>query len=281
MRQPFFVLRELCVSAGREASEDRAGVVANAAWVIDGATQIENSSPLAGPSEGTWIVELIHAELYKICLRGYFDSLADLFVHLACLIRDELETVGYPKDRLPPAASLAIARLNADTIEVAIAGDVSVMFRNGGQPHRLCEKRFLDNERLPEKRRGENEKAAKHKRSDLLSRRRGYIYSRSGPFILSANPETVQRCNTITYPIDNHSSVVLASDGFMRLQDIYGDVLSIDEFIEAGDVCRLHELMQRLRVKEAQAKDADEHSGMVKDQDDAAALAVMNFFMAR
>ncbi len=269
------LLSELVLSSsGRSVMEDRGGVVGNVAFVVDGATQVEDGAFVPSLSEGTWIAELIESELLNRCFPIYYGSLIELLQYLATRVRDELLRLDYPLDRTPPLASLGIARISDSSIDLALLGDVSIVTkREGGSVERFVDSRFLNNELVAIARRGSTLEDDQTVLQGIVQRRKKYIEGRDGPVVLSSNPQAVSGCITVSCDATSGMRIILASDGFMRLCDVYHE-LTVAELASAVDSNGLNTLMNRLRQREERAKLTHENSRLVKASDDAVALSV-------
>jgi hypothetical protein len=267
-----FVLRDMVVSSGRlGVNEDRAGLVGNVAWVVDGATQLESGHYLPSASEGTWIAEIVQCELERSCFPSYHGSLVDLAETLADSIKNRLLEELFPIERTPPLASLGVARLGRESIDVALLGDISVVARSYSAVEHCFDERFLSNEAT-----GTALHAADTDRliEGVLERRRRYIEGSGGPIVLSSNPAVVRHCFIQSFALASDFSLLLASDGFMRLLNVYREVGSAEELIDLAERHGLPELFCRLRSIERSAVQSRSPRMNVKTVDDAAAVLI-------
>ena len=267
----FYCRESVISSGGRQLNEDRILVLPTLAVAIDGATQVLPDAPLPSSSEGTWIADLVVRELIeKTTANG---TPVALLRELSKKIDGELANLEWPKDRVPPVCSICILSLIECTIELAILGDVSLVYRSSGQTIRVFNNRFLTNERnaFP----GNSNPDQTEQRAQtvgVIDRRRGYILGLDGAGVLSRSPASMPSAIGGTIRPEPGDVFLLATDGFMRLLDVYDIVSSTDElFSRATAPGGLATLLGELRRFESTRTDC---IGTRKRSDDAAATIV-------
>jgi len=267
--------RDLVLSSGgRQLCEDRVLVRPSLAAVIDGATQVVPDAPVPSPSEGTWIADLIMRGLLE--LEGSTTDPRALLCRLSRRIASELEALRWPAERVPPVCSIGILLIRDDHLAAAILGDISLIYRNraSGRTVRVFNGQFLQNERAAFKSQDTADPQRRHAQiQGILERRKLYIDGMSGAGILSANESSVRTaiCSSGIQAGDG-DALLLASDGFMRLLDLYSVVQTVDDlFSRALRPGGLGGLLELLRGHESvRTIQSDAH----KQTDDAAAALV-------
>ena len=263
------VLRGMALSAGgSRLNEDRAGVACNVAWIIDGATQLQDTTCLPAASDGTWLADLVSAEIYRQCQPAYQGSVNELFALLIARVKGALHDACPTRSSIPPACSIGLALLNADTgeLELGTLGDVSIFYRVGETVARLHDARFLQNEL------GTTAASPRQARSleAIAERRRHYINDPSGGMVLSTNLLAASKGPREMIRFEQPGDIVMATDGATRMIDTYHVLPSDDEFFAAVMSRGPWGVVSLLRRHELSAGDSQYR----KAKDDAAVLQV-------
>jgi hypothetical protein len=101
-----------------------------------------------------------------------------------------------------------------------------------------------------------------------------YIDGRGGPVVLSSNPGKVNNCLAKSWQVGGGAKLLLASDGFMRIWDVYGDTVSPTEMLDLVERKGLRLLLEDLRSRESGGFAAEEATALFKPSDDATAILV-------
>ncbi len=257
--------------------EDRFGFYGRLAYVVDGASEADEVSPLSSVSEGAWAAEQVGARLASLGTAGFSGGARSVIRDLAGTMHRELDRLNWPQDRLPPACSLGLVVLDDDRVEMATLGDVSVIRVTDNSVERLFDERFLQNE-MAAVSEVTAEPASQQTRAirargaaGIIERRRRYLYDSEGPAILGDSPEAAGRALTRVVEVRDGDIYAIASDGFMRLVDAFG-ILTVDELAAAllrGEAARL---VVELRAHEADT--AATAPQFFKPTDDVAVLVL-------
>lgn len=257
---------------GRD-SEDRVGHRAGEgiAWIIDGATDVcaERLFP-AAPSDAFWFADAVQALLEVLPARAPRTLVGALIDGL----RERVEAeAGMPVERIPPgdmpSAALTWLRLDPDTRRLVFAAFpdcTAVVLPPGGPAFSIAK----PPPRLDEQAQARALIAAGADIPAALRAQRAMMNRPDGYPVLSVHPEAAARLDLQTMAAPAGTRVLLCTDGFYRLVDMYG-LMDDDGLIRGALEHGLAALVQRLRGFEADAAD-DLRFGRFKTSDDAAAL---------
>ncbi len=256
-------------SGGRQLCEDRILVSSTLAAVIDGATQVVPDAPLPSPSEGTWISDLTVRTLIE--LENSYSDTHSILRQISRRIDSELKVQNWPDIRVPPVCSIATALISGSHLDVAILGDVSLVYLREGRAVRLFNDKFLSDENKASSKKGQMIQQNRETQiQGIITHRKEYINGINGAGVLSNNEAVVDVAVQAKISLKPGDLFLLATDGFMRLIDAYNLVQSNDDlFDNAVRPGGLGNLLGRLRHFESSR---DESSGTYKASDDAAAL---------
>jgi serine/threonine protein phosphatase PrpC len=263
-------------------NEDMAGAAGSCAWIVDGSAFFTGPARTIAESEGAWLVRRIDA-----ILRANPPEKAafpDWASELERQLREDYAALGqgHP-EREPgegPSAVLGIVRLTrngpAFRIEGAVIGDVSILIQDGDRIER-----WTDPSSTPFEARTIAAATAEGHRSgevispkalaQILSNRRS-LNRAGGYWAVNPGLSWTAGLRLFSGTISPAATVLLASDGFMRLVDVIAhrdDRGLVEETKRIGAAGVITEL-RRLESADAQA----ERYRRVKIHDDATALLV-------
>lgn len=253
-------------------NEDAEGSTARLAWVIDGATQLAETTPLPALTEGRWLADVLGAILCRPLddhLRLPADA-RDLLSLASIEVGRRLSQLAYPAALLPPVASIGVALLKDDTLHCAVLGDVTVLVRLSNRTClRLADDRFsaIEEAAVSALRQG-RDVSNRVSVAAMLQRRRGYI-SGMGPRVLSNEPSAATAALHLSVPAGEVADLLLFTDGFGRLVDTYKLLDTWARLADNAASASLTDLVARLREYEEQRL---EIPGRFKRRDDATAL---------
>jgi len=276
---------EICASlsaAGGPVNEDIVGHTSNCAWVIDGATGV-GEGLTSGPSDASWFARTADAALREILARNTQLPTSELLraVVKHCADAFKRDAARPPADRYEyPSAAIALVRMHPGGLELTTLGDCRIIYRDvAGIPHifgsssvGLFERRTLNRARQllrddPRLEAGE----LRIRLSPQLRENRLAMNSPGGYWVLGLDENAVDHIDQIVIPFDGEP-VALASDGFLRLLDLF-DAVQPDDFLTIGDDARARSKLDELRGLEA----ADPHCRKflrIKPSDDASLMVV-------
>jgi hypothetical protein len=206
-----------CTIGDGQANEDTAGLTAVMAWLIDGATDVDPNTHFTETTGARWIADEVDA-----LFRAMPENTEHHPIELAAIhVRERLQSIGFPSDRLPPACSCGMIRQCGETVELSLVGDVFI--------YSLYDDYLLSNPVF-----GHNEKAAVARTGSsnglrdtqalrgIAARRRNYIRGVDDIWVLSNNPSIRDGVVRTILPRQAGNEYLLASDGFARLVEPYG-----------------------------------------------------------
>ncbi|CAM5184405.1 Protein phosphatase 2C OS=Bosea thiooxidans OX=53254 GN=SAMN05660750_04168 PE=4 SV=1 [Bosea thiooxidans] len=263
-------------------NEDMSGTAGSCAWIIDGSAFFSGAARTTNESEGAWLVRLIDATLQANPPdREAFDSWAET---LELQLQQAYAALGqgHPEreEGEGPSAVFGVVRLLRDgeayRIEAAVIGDVSILIQDGDRLERWTdpsagpfEARTIAVATADGHRPGEVISPAAleqiHRNRRSLNRAGGYW---------AINPGLSWRAGLRLFSarISSAATILLASDGFMRLVDViahHDDRGLMGETKRVGAAGVIAEL-RRLEGADPRA----ERFRRVKIHDDATALVV-------
>lgn len=215
----------LSIASGAE-NEDRAGVAAPFAWVIDGATDVVPEPLTAWPSDAAWFADAMHGLAQELPAMPAV-SLADLPAIVAARLapRFDAEARRAPAGRNDhPSASAVVVRSIASALEYVSVGDCTLIVDDGGRRTQIG----VDEENAGDRWVVDALKASAQDkpmtRADLWPQLRAQRARMNTPegygvFSITTPPRTMIRHGTV--PLTTGSRILLASDGLMRLVDVF------------------------------------------------------------
>lgn len=271
----YFEVRDYVTQIGEGiCNEDVAGVRDGLAWIMDGATDVNASSFFGNVTDAKWLTDRLDTWLRYQDFAFSSTDLPKEFGRLAEHVNAGLVDVDFPADRLPPACSCGLARIDEErgTIELALVGDVYLFSVAHGEmlSNAFFAKREAAGVRQARMRQGESNLVLRD-REQIAARRRGYIRGANGQFVLSSNPGVVHGVLTKSVPVRPGDMILLCTDGFARLVEGYRIHESWADLADAAIHHGLTPLLQQLREYEA----GHGHSAHnYKASDDACAILV-------
>ena len=237
-------------------NEDRTGVCGPVAWVIDGATDV-GDGPLAGATtDAAWIAGVIHNWLGR-----HAPTLGhDLAESLPAITADARARFAAAQRRAPvnryehPSAAGIIVRLRGASLDVLSLGDCTVLLDHGdGRVERLGTHHVdapditgAANPATTPEARGDNTSDTNW-RSVLprLRERRNMMNRADGYGVFSITDPPARFIDSDSRSVAHGTRLLLASDGYMRLVDMFGcytEATLLDETFARGAAALLDEL---------------------------------------
>ena len=257
---------------GRD-SEDRVGCdpARGLAWVIDGATDVcaTRLFPEA-PSDAFWFAGQAEGLLRDGTGRDVTESVAALIEGLRAAVEGE---TGAPISAIPPgdmpSAALTVLRWDHAPGTLSFGGfaDCTALIRHPGQGVVSLPKPARDLDEQAQARRLLSDG------SDIdatLRRQRATMNRPGGYWVLSVHSESMAGLNAHKTAAEPGTRILLCTDGFYRLVEMYG-LYDDAGLFTAAESEGLPALIAKLRGFEADAAD-DIRFGRFKTSDDAAAL---------
>ncbi len=227
----FQLLDSVSVASGA-LNEDRIGQASGMAWVIDGATDVAAERLLPGVSDAAWLAEALDAELRIRVHHGL--SLDALLVAAGETIaqRFDREQRRPPRERheLPSAAGIVLRR-TSEGVELLSLGDCSLVVAPAegdayvaGDAAGLSPGDRRTGEAMRQIQQSTGTRTWVEARGHLLPRLRASRegLNRPGGYgAFSVVPVPAELVGIERIPLTPGTHLLLASDGFMRLADVY------------------------------------------------------------
>ena len=273
-----------CISVGSgAANEDRIGAFRDLAWVVDGATDLLDEPLIASaPSDAYWFAGEVHAALAQVAAADRAISLADVPAIVAAMIAPRFAAIAGRAPRLRhevPSAAGLVVRLEAGTLSYVALSDCSLLVMRDGavRRHGANVDDAGDRHLVDSVARSRAAPRATDRNADMLvvmrrelQRGRDAFNTEDGYGVFSTLAPPRRHIVLGDTPAPTGTRLLLASDGFMRLADVFA-VYTPASLFEAVLARGLASLVDELRAIERGEASADTHP-RVKASDDASAL---------
>lgn len=274
------VLSSHSVPSG-EVNDDRIGHKANVAWVIDGATDIGDGPLVSESSDAAWLAETIGAWL-EAQAEKLPESLSELLAPLSDHTAGQFKHLARrnPSGRHEyPSASGMIVRLGGEHLDYLSVGDCSLLVGRAGEGvvrHGVDENDAGDSwlaEQIQELQDDPDSRSASGIRTQImpiLRAARARLNEPDGYGVFSIVQPPPAFINTGTIPVGQGDRILLASDGFMRLVDVYQRCTASELLIRTFERGAEAVLTQ---LREIEAEDTDcQRFPRAKPRDDASTI---------
>lgn len=264
-------------------NEDRAGVASPLAWVIDGATDVVPEPLTHATSDAAWFAAAMHDTLSTLDANA-LASLADLpdFVaeRLAPQFASQSRRPATGPEEHPSAAAIAIRGLASGMLEFVSLGDCVLIVEDEDRMTKIGVNENDAGDRwvadaLTGKSNGASSAQAPLTRVDLwpmlrakrarMNRPNGY-----GIFSITPPPRTMVRHGTLK--VSPGSRILLATDGLLRLVDVFR-TYDAERLFAAAWAKGLAPLFDELRALELADEDCTRFP-RAKTSDDATAVLI-------
>jgi Protein phosphatase 2C len=287
MRQPVrFSLRDSISLASGRHNEDRFGHYGAAAWVVDGATDLLEGRLLPGPSDAAWFAEALDRAFARLAEQPAQALDAVLAAATgearARFQQSALRTIVHRHEQ--PSAAGIYARLVSGELEALSLGDCTLMtlppadgapidlFRAGKREAdddtRAAAKAIAAEPRSVQA----DPKTIRAELMPLLRRSRSQMNTAEGYGVFSIDMPPAQHVRQCRLPVSVGEVFLLASDGFLRLVDVYGvySLASLAAAIHAEGLAALALQLRRIETEDADCR----RFPRAKVRDDATAMIV-------
>lgn len=264
-------------------NEDVVGHQGDAAWVIDGATGI-GAALLDAPSDASWLARTADAAL-RTLLAGDPDlPTRELVRSVILMCRDALAADAVRDAKGPhehPSAAFTMLRRIGDTVELVSLADCEVIYRDAaGEAQRFSSTSFEEVEGRTLALTRELLAADPDLTPALLVERlmpqlqanRTLMNRPGGYWVLGTEPAAADNLAVLTLPAVPGQRFALASDGFMRLTELFALATPAD-LLDIGSDAEWEIWRDRLRAIEAAPRSCHLYP-RVKVHDDATFLTL-------
>lgn len=226
-----------------EINEDVVGFCGSAVWVIDGATGV-GASLLEAPSDAAWLARRADRELHAALSSEPDLPTVDLLRRVMSACRESLET---ERVRMAngahehPSAAFAMVRHHAGRVEFSTLGNCRIVYRHEGTvrlfgttPLAEIERRTIE---LARQCMDEDPTITpamlRDKLLPQLRANRSLMNRPDGYWVLGIEPAAADHLDRLTVPACDGDAFALASDGFLRLIEVFevaspADLLAMD-----------------------------------------------------
>lgn len=231
----------LCEKGSGTYNEDIVGICKKGAWVLDGATGLNNKNLISEESDAKWYVSWWNKylrenlnenkSLKEIVLKGLENIKREYLLKLNGLEIQKLDT---------PSASAIIIKFHKDKLEYILLGDCTLIFKDLNKnilvkDERVCK---FDDEifrKMDNLNKIENLNIDEKKKILLpfIIENRLKKNSEEGYWILEFNKEAVEKAIHGFIEINNEAKIIMSSDGFSCAWDRY-NIFNENEIIEIG-----------------------------------------------
>jgi hypothetical protein len=254
---------EIATLAGAPINEDRAGAAGTMAWVIDGATDVVEAPLTLGPTDASWAAETLHETLGGIAGEDIPTALTNLPAVLSERLAAEFARVALrqPRGRHEhPCASGLIARFDGRRLDYVAVGDCTLVAvtskgivrlgtedADAGDPW-VAKAVAQFHARQAAATAAEARAAVWPK---IINARKA-MNEPDGYGVLSITPTPPHFIKAGTVEVAAGGYALLASDGLMRLIDIFGRYASVRGLLEAAATQGLARLLEDVRAAETE-----------------------------
>ncbi|MEG1132710.1 MAG: hypothetical protein RSD77_10370 [Romboutsia sp.] len=222
----------LCCQGSAKYNEDVIGINTFGAWVLDGATGLNNKNLVSNKSDANWYVNWWNAYLHKNIDKEI--TLKEIMNDGIKLISEEYYA-NTDKDKIEkldtPSSSIAAVKFYSDKIEYFLLGDCTLHFKIGDKiniikDRSLC---YLDKlvydemESLPNLDQLSYEKIKNAVMKTIISNRLKKN-TNGGYWILDFDKEAINNSLNGFIAIKDNIKLMLTSDGFSCISDRYNEI---------------------------------------------------------
>lgn len=272
------IVEAIC-EAGLAVNEDAAGIAGSLAWIADGASGLPMKRAVSEGSDAAWLVARLDESLRRIGSEEPSPDLAALPARTEAEIREAfaaLDGEELPHSYHGPSACLAVASVapgDEPALTGFVIGDVAALVPTADGVRRFTDERVKPFEALTLATLVDRADAAVPARTfEQIWENRRSLNERDGYFVVHPLRAWAPHVRRFTVKPAAGQPVVLASDGFLRLVDLFS------AYDDAGLYAALAEGHANELVDELRRRERDDPLGQrylrVKPHDDATVLVV-------
>lgn len=247
----------LCNKGSGNFNEDIIGLSPYGAWVIDGATGLNNKNLVSTESDAKWYVnwwnEYLHQNMkrensLKEIIKDGIDEITKEYYRL--IGDNQVEELDFP------SCSCSILKFYDDKIEYVLLGDCTLLVKSNEsvkilKDETICglDKKVFDH---IEKIKGSKDMTLNDKKSEalpLIIENRLKKNTVDGYWALEFSKEAVKNCISGYIEIDDEMKVMMASDGFSCGYDRY-EIFGKDEMMQVAQTEGVDYIYKKVREVE-------------------------------
>lgn len=243
----------LCNKGTAPYNEDAAGITPFGAWVLDGATGLNNKNLVSEESDARWYTQWWNTFLHENISRS--NSLSEIMLEGVRKIKEEYRTLldgDEPKKIDLPSSSIAIIKFRDDMIEYFLLGDCS-LFYNDGERKIIKDRSICKFDDIVYDEMMSIPNLEKLSFDEIKSRVMNTIISnrlkkntKGGYWILDFSEEAIRNAMHGYIQVGEKMNVMLASDGFTCASDRYG-ILKENELIYIAEKMGIEYIYNKIR----------------------------------
>ncbi|MFC1455961.1 hypothetical protein ACETIH_04305 [Microvirga arabica] len=266
---------------GSRVNEDGAGLHGRFAWIVDGATGLSDDRLTSGGSDAAWLASLIDERLAALSSQEDADALlGSLEAGIMAAFEDETAHVPEVSDHHAPSACLGLIEVTPGEggyfgIQGRLLGDVVVLVPSEHGVARWSDERAKPFERRTLAALGaqghEPGQIPEAVRRQILENRTR-LNQQDGYWVVNPRRPWAGQELRFTAQVKPGAPIVLATDGFMRLVDVFA-AYSDEDLYDRLAAGKGPDLMQELRDGERGDLMAGAYP-RVKTHDDATFLVI-------
>lgn len=253
-------------------NDDACGFAGGRAWVLDGATDLQETKLTRTASDAAWIAHFANARLHaahggalREIVRDVSEEAAEAFARIAGPV---------PERWMSPISSLLIVEESADGLSGLDLGDCRVFARGADGAISVAGARVdaVDDETELAAKQHDADKPLLHRTDtiDMLRRMRGELNRDGANWTFGLDPACAEHARPWTLTLKRPADVLLMTDGFSALVDRYR-AYDAAGLVRAAVDKGLQELGREVRAIET-ADAGGAHHPRFKPSDDATAL---------
>ncbi len=227
-------LKDKISLTGSKVNEDRAGQAGKLAWVIDGATDVLENRILPGLSDSQWFASQLDQAFMHAAMNNEIE-LKDIVTQTTSHIAGQFEQTALRPISKPyeqPSAAGILIRLSNEELSFFSLGDCSLIALPGRTKTQDIILGDIDRSADEDVRKAASQIAANKDTTGeyipirdellpMLRAARGRLNCENGYGIFSITPAPEKFVKSGTINVQTDDRFLLASDGFMRLVDVY------------------------------------------------------------
>jgi hypothetical protein len=267
------ILDTVSEPGGAKPNEDRNGYNRDAAWVIDGATDVYPEAFLPAVNDVHYLVDSLNDRLART-----LDAASDpetALTKASAEVSGDIHELGFPSDRVHPTCSLGVAIDHGKTLEFARIGDATLIAVGAGTTE-LSTTFYNQREIAAVAAAGPRGLASRDARDALLRRRSEYITGVHPEGVFSGDPSAVLRIHRTHLDWGAVRHVLLCTDGFARAITDYGLYASWRDLIDAALSDSLAAIAKAIREVEHHPEASASNAHFKRSDDLAAVLCEKN-----
>jgi hypothetical protein len=254
-------------------NDDACGFAGARAWVLDGATDLDNKPLMGGASDAAWIAHFANAHLHQGAYAAMRDAVREASLHASTAFQQRLGSRAYERWQSPISSLLIVEEfeggvrgLDLGDSRVFALDATGAMFVAGGPGD------AADDETTLAAQQTDKDKPLLQRTDTIamLRRMRAELNKPGSRWTFGLDPACADHARTWEFALARPAHILLMTDGFSALTDRYR-AYDACGFVRAAVEKGLQELGRELRAIETEDAASARHPRF-KKCDDATAL---------